>query len=139
MNRYRVYGMMCAACSAAVEKAVRAVPGVTGCTVSLLIGELVVEGSADEKAVTEAVKRAGYRAERMEEPEAVSGERNSEESGLRQRLVISVAALLILMYIGMASSYFAVIFFLISSPEKSGSVNTIIPFSLVFWNIIFSN
>ena len=106
MNRYRVYGMMCAACSAAVEKAVRAVPGVTGCTVSLLIGELVVEGSADEKAVTEAVKRAGYRAERMEEPEAVSGERNSEESGLRQRLVISVAALLILMYIGMGHELF---------------------------------
>ena len=36
MEQYDVKGMSCAACSARVEKAVRAVPGVTDCAVSLL-------------------------------------------------------------------------------------------------------
>ena len=36
MEQYTVTGMSCAACSARVEKAVNAVPGVTSCSVSLL-------------------------------------------------------------------------------------------------------
>ena len=43
-RRFSVTGMMCAACSARVEKAVRAVPGVAGCAASLLTNELSVEG-----------------------------------------------------------------------------------------------
>ena len=47
MEQYRVTGMSCAACSARVEKAVSAVPGVTACSVSLLTNSMGVEGSAD--------------------------------------------------------------------------------------------
>ena len=36
MKQYQVTGMSCAACSARVEKAVRSVPGVKECAVSLL-------------------------------------------------------------------------------------------------------
>lgn len=36
MEQYNVTGMSCAACSARVEKAVSAVPGVQSCAVSLL-------------------------------------------------------------------------------------------------------
>ena len=36
MEQFNVTGMSCAACSARVEKAVKSVPGVTGCSVSLL-------------------------------------------------------------------------------------------------------
>ena len=38
--------MSCAACSARVEKAVSKVPGVTGCSVSLLTNSMGVEGTA---------------------------------------------------------------------------------------------
>ena len=42
MQQYSVTGMSCAACSARVEKAVRAVEGVTDCSVSLLTNSMGV-------------------------------------------------------------------------------------------------
>lgn len=101
MDRYRVFGMMCAACSAAVEKAVRAVPGVTECTVSLLTGEMTVQGTAEAEAVMAAVQKAGYRAESLGERTVVQKEDDSEQKAIKQRLIISVIGLLVLMYIGM--------------------------------------
>ena len=62
MEQYQVTGMSCAACSARVEKAVRKVPGVESCAVSLLTNSMGVEGSADPAAVIDAVKKAGYGA-----------------------------------------------------------------------------
>ena len=50
MERYTVTGMSCAACSARVEKAVCAVPGVTACAVSLLTASMTVEGDAPAQA-----------------------------------------------------------------------------------------
>ena len=55
MQQYNVTGMSCAACSARVEKAVGAVPGVTACAVSLLTNSMGVEGTADEKSIVAAV------------------------------------------------------------------------------------
>ncbi|MBR6382193.1 MAG: cation transporter, partial [Lachnospiraceae bacterium] len=40
MKQYLVTGMSCAACQARVEKAVRQVPGVTECAVSLLTNSM---------------------------------------------------------------------------------------------------
>ena len=68
MRRYEVSGMSCAACSAAVERAVSAVPGVTGCTVSLLTNSVGVEGTADAAAVVAAVEKAGYGARVADAP-----------------------------------------------------------------------
>lgn len=62
MEKYQVTGMSCAACSARVEKAVLKVEGVTSCSVSLLTNSMIVEGSAGEKQIVEAVKKAGYGA-----------------------------------------------------------------------------
>ena len=62
MTQYDVSGMSCAACSARVEKAVRAVPGVENCAVSLLTNSMGVEGSAAPEAVIAAVSGAGYGA-----------------------------------------------------------------------------
>ena len=63
MEQYTVTGMSCAACSARVEKAVSAVPGVDSCAVSLLTNSMGVEGTADPAAVVAAVEKAGYGAE----------------------------------------------------------------------------
>ena len=62
MKQYTVTGMTCAACQARVEKAVRAVPGVESCAVSLLTNSMGVEGTAAEEAVVKAVTDAGYGA-----------------------------------------------------------------------------
>ena len=59
MQKFEVGGMMCAACSARVEKAVNAVDGVESCNVNLLQNSLSVEGTADSKAIMAAVKKAG--------------------------------------------------------------------------------
>ena len=62
---YRVTGMTCAACSAAVEKAVRRVPGGISANVNLILERLTVEVPTDfdGAAVCEAVKKAGYEAQ----------------------------------------------------------------------------
>ena len=60
MRTYKVTGMSCAACSARVEKAVSAVPGVSSCAVNLLSGQLGVEGEASEAEIAAAVTAAGY-------------------------------------------------------------------------------
>ena len=48
MKQYNVTGMSCAACSARVEKAVKAVDGVSACSVSLLTNTMGVEGVATD-------------------------------------------------------------------------------------------
>ena len=62
MEQYTVTGMTCAACSARVEKAVSKVPGVTGCSVSLLTNSMGVEGTASPDQIITAVEEAGYGA-----------------------------------------------------------------------------
>ena len=62
MEQFNVTGMSCAACSARVEKAVKKVPGVTSCSVSLLTNSMGVEGTAADAAIIQAVQEAGYGA-----------------------------------------------------------------------------
>jgi copper chaperone len=58
----KVGGMSCQHCVAAVDRAVRAVPGVTGASVDLQAGLVTVEGAFDRAQVVEAIKKAGYEA-----------------------------------------------------------------------------
>ena len=65
MDRYRVEGMTCAACSAHVDKAVRKLPFVDDVQVDLLGGSMRVktsDGSPHEAEIVSAVDRAGYHA-----------------------------------------------------------------------------
>ena len=100
MEQYQVTGMSCAACSARVEKAVTAVPGVTSCSVSLLTNSMGVEGSADPAAIIQAVQAAGYGAavkgaeSRSAQQQALD---NPETPVLRRRLVASLVLLVPLM------------------------------------------
>ncbi|MBP5153185.1 MAG: cation-translocating P-type ATPase, partial [Lachnospiraceae bacterium] len=108
MDKYDITGMSCAACSARVEKAVSAVPGVTSCSVSLLTNSMGVEGTADPKAIIKAVTDAGYGASPAggsasdDAPaDKLTLENEREKSVLKRRLVLSVAFLLALMYFSM--------------------------------------
>ena len=106
MTRYIVTGMSCAACSARVEKAVRRVKGVTGCSVSLLTNSMSVEGQARQEDVIAAVKAAGYGASpaeetgRTEKP-AADPLADTQTPVLKRRLIASVGFLAVLMYISM--------------------------------------
>lgn len=103
MKQFDVTGMSCAACSARVEKAVKEVPGVTECTVSLLTNSLSVNGSADEGAIIAAVERAGYGASAKGVNKAAQEEELKDKSTpqLKRRLIWSVGFLMILMYFSM--------------------------------------
>lgn len=106
MEQYTVTGMSCAACSARVEKAVKAVPGVTSCSVSLLTNSMGVEGTASTSAIVKAVQEAGYGAS----PKAAAAETPSAELDaladhetprLKKRLIASLVFLAVLMYFSM--------------------------------------
>ena len=103
MQNFEVGGMMCAACSARVEKAVNAVEGVESCNVNLLMNTLSVEGTADEKAIMSAVIKAGYTIKSQSEAKNEEAE-TKEEDSLKpyiKRLVSSSVLLLVLMYFSM--------------------------------------
>ena len=103
MKQYHVTGMSCAACSAHVEKAVTAVPGVTSCTVSLLTNSMTVEGSAAPADVIAAVEAAGYGASekgaRREAAPAADELKDTETPKMVHRLIASLIFWLPLMYI----------------------------------------
>ena len=104
MKQYNVYGMSCAACSARVEKAVSAVPGVDKCAVSLLTNSMGVEGRAKDEDIIKAVEKAGYDAEPKDENAAAADEsilEDKETPKLKKRLIISIGFLVVLMYISM--------------------------------------
>ena len=105
MKQYTVTGMSCAACSARIEKAVRAVDGVTDCSVSLLTNSMRVEGPAAPQDVVAAVEAAGYGAspKDMREKNTVEDAmlKDTQTPRLRRRLIASVVFLLVLMYFSM--------------------------------------
>ncbi|MBR3579418.1 MAG: heavy metal translocating P-type ATPase [Lachnospiraceae bacterium] len=106
MEQYNVTGMSCAACSARVEKAVSAVPGVKSCAVSLLTNSMGVEGTASEKDIIKAVENAGYGASKKGAKASTAASdddilKDTETPKLRKRLIRSVAVLLVLMYFSM--------------------------------------
>ena len=107
MTQYNVTGMSCAACSARVEKAVNAVPGVTSCAVSLLTNSMGVEGSAEAKSIIAAVTAAGYGAslKGTEKSAAQSADadalKDRETPILKRRLLWSLGFWIVLMYISM--------------------------------------
>ena len=96
---YKVYGMMCSACSAHVEHAVSALPFVSSASVSLLTASMTVTFEGDEEEITAAVKKAGYRAVPMEEGEAVTLE-TSEKTAILP-LFFSLLLSALLMYVEM--------------------------------------
>ena len=109
MEQYNVTGMSCAACSARVEKAVNAVPGVTSCSVSLLTNSMGVEGTASQAEIIQAVQKAGYGASPKGQAKQESQEdalADHETPRLKKRLIYSLGFLAVLMYFSMGHMMF---------------------------------
>ena len=117
---FDITGMMCAACSARVEKAARSVPGVDDVAVNLLKNSMDVTfaggaGAAAAAAVEAAVGKAGYGAAARvpADGQAVSGAASraaqarpvadaaAEAKQVRMRLVVSAAFTVPLFYLSM--------------------------------------
>jgi len=102
-QKFTVKGMNCAACSATVERAVKTIDGVEKADVNLLAGTLVCEYNgekASDKAIIEAVSKAGYSASLFDKNEIPT---HSQEpyTAMKPRLIISLVFMTALMYVSM--------------------------------------
>lgn len=101
--------MTCSACSAAVEKSVKKIEGISSVNVSLMTNSMTIAYDSDvpEETVIEAVKKAGYGAQvhkkTGERRMAVSSVNPIEEElkEMRYRVKVSFIFLIPLMYIAM--------------------------------------
>ena len=112
-EKYNVTGMSCAACSAAVERAVNKLPGVKSAQVNLLANSMQVEydeTALDAAGICKAVEQAGYGASPANAPAAAktAGQQTTEEdpvaaelAGMKHRLIASLVFLVPLMYVSM--------------------------------------
>ena len=109
MQKFKVTGMTCAACSARVEKAVSAVNGVSSCSVNLLTNSMGVEGNAKAEEIISAVEKAGYKAftegDNVKQKKTDSFE-DTETPKLFKRFIASLGFLLVLMYVSMGHTMF---------------------------------
>ncbi len=100
-QKFTVKGMNCAACSATVERAVKALDGIEKADVNLLAGTLVCEygeqTSAD--AIIEAVNKAGYSASLFNKNATAADK--EPYTAMKPRLIISLVFMTALMYVSM--------------------------------------
>lgn len=102
-ERFNVTGMSCAACSAAVERAVSRLDGVSEVSVNLMSNDMTVEYDGSEKTVKSiinAVQAAGYGASPKTNAKASMNDDHGQKN-MKHRLIWSVALLVPLMYIAM--------------------------------------
>lgn len=113
--KFDVEGMMCAACSAAVERAVSKLDGVESAQVNLLAKLLTAEfdeNRTDSEAIIAAVTKAGFKAqlheeamlikaEETEKSETAAPEKKHKSTPVKTRLAVSIPLLVVLMYITM--------------------------------------
>lgn len=107
INKYKVTGMSCAACSARVEKAVSKVSGVKVCSVNLLTNTLSVDGNAREEDIFSAVEKAGYGISGANGRETEKSNTDKDMKKLKLRLFWSLIFLAILMYFSMGNMMFS--------------------------------
>jgi Cu+-exporting ATPase len=108
-EKFTVTGMTCSACSAAVERAVGQVQGVSSVNVNLLANSMVVEydeGVLQPSSIIAAVSDAGYSASLAGQSPAQTqsgkvSQIEDEIAHMKRRVVISLVFMVILMYVAM--------------------------------------
>ncbi len=107
-QQFKVTGMSCAACSAHVEKAVSAVPGVQSVQVNLLAGSMKTifdPEQTNEAAIVQTVIDAGYGASVKGQESVAAGVKppddGTELREMKRRITISFVFLALLMFLSM--------------------------------------
>ena len=89
-----IHGMTCASCVNRVERAIRKVPGVTGAEVNLANERARITGIGfDEMALIDAVKKAGYEAELVQDNKD-DGEAVKDRNAKRELTRVGIATML---------------------------------------------
>lgn len=114
-REFQVSGMTCAACQARVTRVVSVLLGVSDVDVNLLTGKMTVvfdETKIDEKAIEDAVSKAGYHAEVSSDDDydeysakwkKLKQMQRKDIQTMKVRLIVSISILLPLLYISMGS------------------------------------
>ncbi|MDO4288371.1 MAG: heavy metal translocating P-type ATPase [Eubacterium sp.] len=111
-TNFKIDGMSCTACAAAIERTVKKLPGVTDAVVNYTTEHLSVDHdpqAASPEAITEAIVKIGYGAEPLGEGKKAAGAKPKVRENpalkqmlaLRQRLIISLIFTLPLFYLSM--------------------------------------
>lgn len=117
-NTFNVTGMSCANCVNNVEKAVRKVNGVEEVSVNLIEEMMIVsfdESRTDVSSITEAVSKAGYKAELREDSNKFSDNKSisksnsntasKEEKSRKAGLIASIIIIVVLMIVAMGPKW----------------------------------
>ncbi|MBZ2387458.1 heavy metal translocating P-type ATPase [Anaerococcus murdochii] len=106
-QKFDVYGMTCASCQAAVDRAVKKL-GVNEVNVNLINESMSVEydpNKISDSDIIEAVSRAGYEARLKNKGQSFKNEKENlkelEEDNTKFRLKVSFFFMIILMYVAM--------------------------------------
>lgn len=101
---YNVYGMSCAACSASVERVVRAMDGVTECSVNLIVGRMNVtydEQVVSGQSICDEIEDIGFSAELYVPEEAPKESEHTEATPNAAELILALIGAGCLMYLAM--------------------------------------
>jgi Cu+-exporting ATPase len=91
-RRLAITGMSCAGCVAAVETALRGVPGVAAARVNFADRTAQVTGTPEADALIRAVRAAGYDAAELRDEAGAEAEREAAEQAHYRRLVRNTVA-----------------------------------------------
>ncbi len=89
---FSIEGMTCASCVGRVEKALKAIPGVTDAAVNLATERASVRGTAPAEALINAVQQAGYKASPIEADIQIAdntAKKDAERTALLRDLVLA--------------------------------------------------
>lgn len=111
-QKFDITGMTCSACSSRVEKCVGKLNGIRHSSVNLLTNSMQVEydeGILNDEIIIQAVQEAGYGAfvQKQEKKQDIGKTANKEHTvekqlaDMKQRLILSFAFLIPLMYVSM--------------------------------------
>lgn len=103
-----IEGMTCASCVGRVERALKAVPGVSEATVNLATERAAVRGRASVDALIAAVQNAGYKAQARDsivsdDGEEAAAKKDVESAALKRDLLLSAVLALPVFVIEMGS------------------------------------
>ncbi|WP_033167720.1 heavy metal translocating P-type ATPase [Clostridium sp. KNHs205] len=113
-QKFTVTGMTCSACSAAVEKSVKNVQGVSSVVVNLLGNSMLVDYDKEvtnENTIIQSVENAGYHASLFVKGQEAAGTEKTEnrvQSELKEmkfRIIVSAIFLIPLLYIAMGHMF----------------------------------
>ena len=104
-QKFNITGMSCSACSAAVDRSVRRLDGISDCQVNLLTNSMTVSydnSILSENDIISAVNAAGYGASVDGNKKTVSIKTKTDDlREMKIRLIVSFSCLIPLMYIAM--------------------------------------